>query len=225
MNEPEDLPESHLLQDTPTILGDLRRLLKIGYEFFKGFFLFRKEQKLVTVFGSSRFKDENPYCELAYAIAAKLADHGFGVMTGGGNGIMGAANKGAWDHGGRSLGATIKLPFEHTPNPYMHKLIWFYYFFVRKVMLVRYSVAYVIMPGGFGTLDEMSEAMTLIQTGKLKNFPIILVGTDYWKGFVSWIESTMIGHDAIAKEDLELFHVVDDPDEVVNLIVRQPLKG
>ncbi len=149
-----------------------------------------------------------------------IAQQGFVVVTGGGPGIMEAASRGAKDAGGKTLGANIILPFEQTPNPFIDRVVMFYYFFVRKVMLVKYSYAYIVMPGGLGTLDEMTEALTLIQTGKLYDFPVILVGREYWKGFTDWLETKPIAEGTVAAHDLKFFHVTDDPKEVVSILLK-----
>src|SRR6185503_4516582 len=172
----------------------------------------------VTVFGSARFREGHPYYDIARRVGAGLAREGFTVITGGGPGSMEAANRGAKDVGGTSIGCNIILPHEQTPNPYLDKVVTFYYFFVRKMMLVKYSYAFIILPGGFGTLDEMSEAVTLIQTGKLYDFPMILMGSDYWKGFLDWIHDSMLKEGAISPSDMEFLHLIDDPAEAIKKI-------
>jgi uncharacterized protein (TIGR00730 family) len=175
----------------------------------------------VSIFGSARTKPENPYYKMAEEIAAKLVRHGYGVISGGGPGIMEAANKGAFEQGGKSVGLNIRLPFEQFNNPYIDsdKLITFDYFFVRKVMFVKYSQGFIVMPGGMGTLDELFEAITLVQTQKISRFPIVLVGRSYWQGLLSWIEEVMLGQEAnISPEDLKLINIVDTPTEAVKVI-------
>jgi len=194
------------------------RLFRIMAEFVDGFETLSEIYPAVTIFGSARTQPEDTYYQLAETIAMGVAKAGFSVVTGGGPGIMEAANKGAAEVGGKSAGLNIKLPHEQEPNPYPNISLDFRYFFVRKVMLVRYSVAFVCLPGGFGTLDEFFEAITLIQTKKIKPCPVILVGSDYWKGLITWIENQQLGHGMISKEDLALFHVLDDPEHIVNLI-------
>ncbi len=194
------------------------RLFRIISEFVDGFEEMAKTYPGVAVFGSARVRPEDSYYQWAETIAHGLAKAGYSIITGGGPGIMEAANKGAWEQGAISAGLNIKLPHEQKPNPYTNVSLDFRYFFVRKVMLVKYAVAFVICPGGFGTLDEFTEAITLIQTRKIKPFPVILVGSDYWKGFVKWIEKTLLSAGMIAPEDLEIFHVLDDPDQVVETI-------
>jgi len=187
-------------------------------EFVKGFRALHFVGPTVTVFGSARFNEGHPYYELGRLIGRKLAQNGFNVMTGGGPGLMEAANRGAKEGGGYSIGCNIYLPHEQEPNPYLDRVVTFYYFFVRKVMLVKYSHAYVILPGGLGTLDEMSEALTLIQTGKLYDFPVVLVGKEYWKGFLDWVQNTLVAQGAISQNELTWVHVTDNPDEAVEPI-------
>lgn len=194
------------------------RAVRIFLECIRGFRALHFIGAAVTVFGSARFNEGHPYYELARKVGGAVAREGFTVMTGGGPGIMEAANRGCKEAGGYSVGCNIILPHEQAPNPYIDKLVTFYYFFVRKVMLVKYSYAYVILPGGFGTLDEMTEALTLIQTGKLYDFPVILVGKDYWKDFYVWVRDTLAIQGAISKEDLQLVQLTDDPAEVATII-------
>ncbi|MCM2323368.1 MAG: TIGR00730 family Rossman fold protein, partial [Oligoflexia bacterium] len=160
------------------------------------------------------------YYDLARQVGARLAREGFAVITGGGPGVMEAANRGAREAGGKSIGCNILLPHEQRPNPYLDQVVTFYYFFVRKVMLVKYSYAFIILPGGLGTLDEMSEAITLIQTGKLYDFPVILMGTEYWRGFREWLEGTLVSSGAVSREDLDFLHCTDDPEEMAAIIQR-----
>ena len=172
----------------------------------------------VTVFGSARTAAESPQYETARAIGQRLAEAGYAVITGGGPGIMEAANRGCREAGGLSVGCNIELPHEQGANQYVDLGIDFRYFFARKVMFVKYADAFVIMPGGFGTLDELFEALTLIQTGKVRHFPVILVGTDYWSGLLGWIRGTLVADGNVGPADLALLQVTDDPDEVVRLI-------
>jgi len=153
-------------------------------------------------------------------MARLLAQKGFSIITGGGPGIMEAANKGAAEAGGTSIGLNIRLPFEQVPNPYANLRINFKYFFIRKVMFVKFAVAYVILPGGFGTMDELFEALTLIQTRRIKSFPVVLMGSEYWRGLVDWLKNTMVAESNIAREDLDLIQVLDDPEEVVRHIQK-----
>jgi len=200
---------------------DSWKIFKIMSEFVEGFEKLSRIGPCVSIFGSARTKPENKYYELAEEIAYSLAIHGYGVITGGGPGIMEAGNKGASRGKGRSVGANIELEFEQDPNPYIDKdkLINFDTFFVRKTMFMKYSQGFIVLPGGFGTLDEMFEAITLIQTNKIGKFPIILVGKDYWAGLVDWIEKTMLNEEQnISPSDLNLFSVVDTAEEAVILI-------
>jgi uncharacterized protein (TIGR00730 family) len=201
--------------------ADSWAIFKVMGEFVEGFDKLAKIGPCVSIFGSARTAPDNHYYEMAVEIAAKLVRHGYGVITGGGPGIMEAGNKGAFLQGGKSVGLNIHLPFEQTHNHYIDrdKVIDFDYFFVRKTMFIKYSQGFVVMPGGFGTLDELFEAITLIQTKKIGKFPIILVGKDYWQGLISWIKDTMISKERNASpEDLDLFSVVDTPTEAVKVI-------
>ena len=172
----------------------------------------------VAIFGSARLKADNPYYALTETIARKLSDAGFGVLSGGGPGIMEAANKGALAGKSPSVGLNIVLPFEQGGNGYQDVSIQFQHFFTRKTMFVKHAAAYVVMPGGFGTLDELSEALTLIQTGKIRRFPVILVGSEFWSGLIDWIKTTLVNEKVISPGDVDLFKVIDDPDQVVAAI-------
>lgn len=216
--------EAQFLAGRHTRLGEAFRLLRIGIEFVRGFRALHWIGPAITVFGSARFGEGHPYYTLAREVGKALAREGFTVMTGGGPGIMEAANRGAKEAGGCSIGCNIILPHEQTPNPYLDRVVTFYYFFVRKVMLVKYSYAFIILPGGLGTLDEMSEAITLIQTGKLYDFPVILMGKDYWKGFHEWVQETLVGKGAVSQADLSTLHITDDPEEMIRL-VRNTVQG
>ena len=193
---------------------DSWRLFRIMGEFVQGFEDMQGVGKAVTIFGSARFKADHPYYEKAEKLARELAEAGYAVLTGGGPGIMEAGNKGAYEAGGRSFGLNIDLPHEQDPNPYQTDDIKFRYFFTRKVMLVKYSTAFVIFPGGFGTLDETFEALTLIQTKKIKPFPVYLIGVDYWQGLVAWLKNTPEVLGTISAEDLDLFKVLDDVSDI-----------
>ncbi|MDA9127376.1 TIGR00730 family Rossman fold protein [Flavobacteriaceae bacterium] len=197
-------------------------VFKIMGEFVEGYEKLAKIGPCVSIFGSARTKNDNPYYDLAERIAKRITDMGFGVITGGGPGIMEAANKGAFENGGTSVGLNIELPFEQQSNPYINKQnsIDFDYFFVRKVMFVKYAQGFVVMPGGFGTLDELFEAITLIQTKKVDKFPIILVGRSYWQGLYDWIKNTMAHERNISPEDLHLIELVDTEDEVVQILTN-----
>ena len=189
-------------------------------EFVNGFEKMSAIGPCVTIFGSARTKEDANYYQLTVSIAKKVSEAGYGIITGGGPGIMEAGNKGAHLAGGTSVGLNIELPFEQNDNPYIDddKSLDFDYFFVRKVMFVKYSQAFVVLPGGFGTLDELFEAITLIQTNKIGKFPIILVGKSFWKGLIEWIKHTMLNAGNISETDLDLIRIVDTEEEVVEII-------
>lgn len=199
---------------------DFWRLFRIMAEFVEGFSLMAQQQHLVSVFGSARSEPGSRYYVLAEQVAAELVKRGFNVLTGGGPGIMEAANKGCQAQGGASVGVNIDLPFEQSSNPYIDRgrLATFRHFFVRKVMFVKYAHGFVVLPGGFGTLDEFFEAVTLIQTNKTKPFPVILMGTEYWKGLIDWIRNTMVAHGTINESEMALFSLTDDPSEAATRI-------
>jgi uncharacterized protein (TIGR00730 family) len=201
--------------------GDSWRLFKIMSEFVDGFDAL-SEVKLpgVSIFGSARTSPDDKYYKITEEVSARLAEAGYAIITGGGPGIMEAANKGADSVDGVSIGLNISLPFEQEPNPFANLPLSFKYFFVRKVMFLKYAMAFIGMPGGFGTLDELFEALTLIQTRRIKSFPVILVGKDYWGGMVDWIKESLLKSGNVANEDLLIFDVLDDPDEIVNVIKR-----
>ena len=194
------------------------RVFRIMAEFVEGFDKLAMLGPCVTIFGSARTKPSAPEYKLAVKTARLLSKEGFGVITGGGGGIMEAGNRGAAEQGGESVGLNILLPFEQRPNEYIQTLINFHYFFVRKVMFVKYCHGAIIMPGGFGTMDELCEVLTLVQTKKVHRFPIILMDTKFWDGLVDWFKATMIKRGTISSEDLKLFHVTDDPKEAVRII-------
>ncbi len=201
--------------------NDSWQIFKVMSEFVEGFEKMNKIGPSVTIFGSARTKKDTAHYKLAQKIAKKLAKEGFGIITGGGPGIMEAANKGAQKGGGASAGLNIVLPFEQQANPYIDadKVVDFKYFFVRKVMFVKYAQAFVVLPGGFGTLDELFEALTLIQTKKIEKFPVILVDTNFWEGLITWLrEKLQKEYQYIGPNDLDLIHLTDDPDEVVKII-------
>jgi uncharacterized protein (TIGR00730 family) len=195
-------------------------IFKVMSEFVEGFEKLAKIGPCVTIFGSARIKPTNPYYQMAEEIAEQLVLQGYGVITGGGPGIMEAGNKGAHKAGGKSVGLNIYLPHEQKGNIYIDpdKLITFDYFFVRKVMFVKYSQGFIVMPGGFGTLDELSEALTLIQTKKIGRFPIVMVGKKFWAGMMDWIKTTLVEEKMISPEDLELINLVDKPEDAVAVI-------
>ncbi|WP_274474532.1 LOG family protein [Mangrovimonas aestuarii] len=201
--------------------NDSWAIFKIMGEFVNGFEKMSQIGPCVSVFGSARTKPNDKYYKLTEEVAKKIVENGYGIITGGGPGIMEAGNKGAHLGGGTSVGLNIDLPFEQHDNPYIDsdKVLDFDYFFVRKVMFVKYSQGFVVMPGGFGTLDELFEAMTLIQTHKIEPFPIILVGKDYWSGLLDWIKNTLLDtFNNISAEDLNLINLVDTPQEVIEIL-------
>jgi len=199
---------------------DTWRVFRIMGEFVEGFDELATVTRGVAIFGSARTPPDSPYYAAAQETAALLAHAGFSVITGGGPGIMEAANRGALEAMGTSIGCNIELPFEQRPNPYQTRSLKFKYFFVRKTMFVKYSNAFVIFPGGFGTLDELFEALTLIQTHKINNFPVILFGSEYWRGMLDWLEGAMLKSKYIGKEDRGLLHLTDSPAEVVEIVHR-----
>ncbi|HMO34574.1 MAG TPA: TIGR00730 family Rossman fold protein [Gemmatales bacterium] len=199
------------------------RACRIFWEFIKGFRTLHFVGPCVTVFGSARFDEAHPYYQQARECGAQLAKAGFSVMTGGGPGIMEAANRGAKDAGGKSIGCNIVLPHEQKPNPYLDKFIEFKYFFVRKVMLVKYSYAFVICPGGFGTLDELFETATLIQTGKINNFPLVLLGKSYWEPMLDFLKK-MVAAKTITQGDYDRLLVTDSVEEAVQSITHVATK-
>ncbi len=201
-------------------LGESWRLFKILGEFVDGVEALHDLGPAVSIFGSARTKPEDPYYKKAERIAELFVKNKFAVITGGGGGIMEAANKGAAKAGGPSVGLNIKLPFEQKPNPFADNQLEFKYFFIRKVMFIKYAAAFVGMPGGFGTLDEVFETMTLIQTKRVRPFPVILVGSDYWAGLVDWIKARLKDNGLISPEDMDLFQVIDDPEEVVSVVKK-----
>ncbi len=221
-NDEEKIRKAFASKDWNDIkASDSWMIFKIMGEFVEGFEKMSRIGPCVSVFGSARTKPENKYYKLAEEISFKLVREGYGVITGGGPGIMEAGNKGAKAGGGKSVGLNIVLPFEQSHNTFIDndKLISFDYFFVRKTIFLKYSQGFIALPGGFGTLDELFEAITLVQTNKIAHFPIVLVGREYWEGMMAWIKSTMLAEEKnISPEDLDLFHVVDTADEAVRVI-------
>jgi hypothetical protein len=213
-----DARKNYLIDDLN--IQESWRLFRILAEFVEGFDSMIDAPAAVTFFGSARSVETDPGYVNARGLARKLAGQGFAIITGGGPGVMEAANRGAQEGGGMSIGLNIDLPFEQVPNPYIDKLVHFRYFFVRKVIFVKYSMAFVIMPGGFGTMDELFEALTLIQTHKIAPFPVFLVGSDYWGGLITWVKDKMVAQGMISPEDLYMLHVVDSHEEVVDEINR-----
>jgi len=214
------MPKAHPVPDLE-MMEDPWRIFRIMSEFVDGF----EEMKYVggravSIFGSSRIAPTHKYYKAAERTAFLLVKAGYTVITGGGPSLMEAANKGAAEAGGKSIGLNIDLPFEQKPNPYINHLINFHYFFARKVCFVKYAKAFVMFPGGYGTLDELSESITLIQTKRMDQFPVILYGSDYWKGLVDWFAGKMLHENCIAAEDLDIIQVVDTPEDVIKIIKK-----
>jgi uncharacterized protein (TIGR00730 family) len=220
---PPGLTQDEQLLETPRqdefTHTDTWRVFRIMGEFVEGFDELASVTRGVSIFGSARTPADHPEYKLAQKTAACLARAGFAVITGGGPGIMEAANRGALEAGGLSIGCNIELPFEQKPNPYLTRYLKFKYFFVRKTMFVKYSTAFIIFPGGYGTLDELFEALTLIQTRKIKNFPVVLFGSAYWNGMMRWLTDVMLKEGKITERELRLLHVTDSPDEAVEIVV------
>ena len=223
----ELLLESAVLPERPDALRktDPWRVLRIMAEFVEGFEKLGDVQDAVAMFGSARVLPDDPQYGVAVETARLLAQAGFPIITGGGPGIMEAANRGAVEGDGLSIGCNIELPHEQGTNAFVRRSMYFRFFFVRKMMLAKYSMAFVVFPGGYGTLDELFEALTLIQTGKMSVFPVVLVGRAYWQGLVDWLRNTMVAEGKVSPEDLELFHVTDDPHEVVRIIRHAKQQG
>jgi uncharacterized protein (TIGR00730 family) len=198
---------------------DTWRVFRIMGEFVEGFDELATLTRGISIFGSARTRTDDPDYQAARETAALLARAGFAVITGGGPGVMEAANRGAFEAGGLSIGCNIELPFEQNSNPYLTKGLKFKYFFVRKMMFVKYSLGFIIFPGGFGTLDELFEALTLIQTKKIRNFPVVLYGSVYWRGLLDWIGDFAMKEGKVTEQDLKLLHLTDSPAEVVKIIV------
>ena len=218
-----DPHEGVFLQGPHSRLKELQQLVRIFFEALRGYRALHFVGPCVTVFGSARFSEGHPYYQLAREVGAKLAGIGFTVITGGGPGLMEAANRGAKEAGGKSVGCNITLPKEQKPNPYLDKWVEFRYFFIRKLMLAKYSYAFIAMPGGFGTTDEFFEIATLLQTGKIQDFPLILVGKDYWGPLLELFKKSMLKQGAIDSLDLDLFIVTDSPDQAVSYIQKNTI--
>src|SRR4051812_18265421 len=219
------ITEDQKLLETPTggdefTRTDPWRVMRIMGEFIEGFDTLASVRKGVTIFGSARTHPDDPQYIAAQECARILAQAGYAIITGAGPGIMEAANKGAKEGGGRSIGCNIELPFEQGANPYVDTLVNFRYFFVRKTMFIKYSNAFIIFPGGFGTLDEAFEALTLIQTGKLYQFPVIMFGRHYWAGLIRWLQSRVLGEEKISAGDLDLILLTDDPEEAAHAVIE-----
>ena len=217
LTTPAERADEIFLEGPRSRLDEFVTLLRVMRDFLRGYRVLHFVGPCVTVFGSARVKIDNPYYELARKIGAAVARLGFTVMTGGGPGLMEAANRGAKEIGGRSVGCSIELPVEQKPNAYLDRCVTMHYFFVRKALLVKYSYAFVIMPGGAGTLDEMFEALTLIQTGKIKNFPIVIMGTDYWRELIAFINK-MAGLGMISPRDVDLIFATDSIEQAIEHI-------
>ena len=216
--------EQRFLQGPQTRRFELFRLVRIMRELLYGFRALHFAGPCVTVFGSARFPEEHMYYDLGRRLGAELARAGFTVMTGGGPGIMEASTRGAKEAGGSTIGCNIKLPREQQPNPYLDRFLEFRYFFVRKVMLVKYSYAFVALPGGYGTLDELFECATLVQTGKIKQFPLVLMGRAFWEPMIEFLRTRMVAEGTIDQADLDRFIVTDDPSEAVKRISEVGMK-
>lgn len=199
-------------------IGDVWRVFRIMAEFAESFETLAQYSNAVTVFGSARTPANHPRYKKARELGKRIAREGMPVFTGGGPGIMEAANRGAFEESGQSIGLNIELPLEQKPNPYLTECLNFRYFFVRKVMLIKYSIAFVIFPGGFGTLDELFESLTLIQTKRIRSFPVILFGSEYWQGMIDWLKSEVLESGNISSRNLDLFHVTDSLDEAIDII-------
>jgi len=211
--------DQYLLGDDPhSFWRDWLRGYKIWREFRKGFAALRGVERCITIFGSARFTPENPYYHLARDTAKLLGGQGYSIMTGGGPGIMEAANRGAKESGACSIGCAITLPREEKNNPYLDIALSFDYFFIRKVMLLKYAQGFVLLPGGFGTMDELFETLTLIQTKKINNFPVIAMGSAYWSQFLPAIKETMSTHQTIDAQDMDFIHITDDPAQVLSIL-------
>jgi uncharacterized protein (TIGR00730 family) len=211
----------HLLKGPGGYFNDLWRSFRIWREFRNGFTKLGNLRNCVTFYGSARFKEDNPFYKLAYETAYTVGKAGYPVITGGGGGIMEASNKGAKDAGALSIGCNIQLPSEQKPNAYTDISLNFHYFFVRKVMLMKYSRAFVLFPGGFGTMDEIFETATLIQTSKICNFPIVVMGSEYWKNLRPFLDRTMLEYGTIDEKDLAFIRMTDDPKEALDIIRTQ----
>ena len=212
--------EKQFVVDDITV-KDTWRMFNIIAEFVDGFDVMPEVYPAVTIFGSSRSKPQSSTYKTTVRMAQLLTENGFNVISGGGPGVMEAANKGAAEAGGKSVGLHIQLPNEQQPNKYANVRLDFKYFFIRKVMFVKYAVAYIIMPGGFGTLDELFEALTLIQTERIRSFPVILMDSRFWSGLAEWVKGTLIKEKTISESDLEIFRVVDTPEEAMAIIKRR----
>ncbi|HQO13837.1 MAG TPA: TIGR00730 family Rossman fold protein [Smithellaceae bacterium] len=213
------MEEKQYLTDSLSI-EESWRIFRIMAEFVDAIETLSKIRNAVSIFGSARVKPEDAYYKKTEELARLLVQGGFAVITGGGPGIMEAANKGATEAGGQSVGMNIRLPFEQKPNPYANLQIDYKYFFIRKVMFVKYALAYIILPGGYGTMDELFEALTLIQTKRIRSFPLILMGSEYWQGLLNWLKEKMLAEGKILSADLELIQIFDEPQDVYKHIKK-----
>ncbi|MGA3243550.1 MAG: TIGR00730 family Rossman fold protein [Bacteroidota bacterium] len=231
MDTPPGITEHDVKQDIQlrsliSAQDDVWRIFRVMSEFVDGFTVLSKQENLVSIFGSARTEPGSPYYKLAEQVSRELVKRGFNILTGGGPGVMEGANKGAREQGGASVGANIELPHEQDSNRYIdrNRLVTFRHFFVRKVMFVKYAHGFIVLPGGFGTLDEFFEAITLIQTKKTRSFPVILMGSAYWNGLIDWIRKVVVPAGNISPEDMSLFRVEDDPAkaaEIVDVFYRE----
>jgi len=217
--------EKKFLQGRQNRAEELESAVRYFLEFLKGFESLEITPPAVTVFGSARFDESSRYYQLARQMGRRLAEAGYTVITGGGPGIMEAANRGAREAGGLSVGCNIKLAMEQQPNAYVDRFVQFDHFFVRKVMLVKYSSAFVVLPGGFGTLDEVFETLTLMQTREIEQFPVVLMGTVFWARMRAFVEESLLAERTIDPQDMDLFHMTDSPEEAVSIIVKSDSEG
>jgi len=219
-DEPARTPDEELLVGPPEVATDPMRILRMRRELEMGFATLADVEHGVTIFGSARTHSDDPEYRQAVEVARRLGRAGYAIITGGGSGIMAAANEGARDVGALSIGLAIDLPFDEPENPWIDRPLHFHYFFTRKVMFVRYASAFVVFPGGFGTLDELFEALTLIQTRKIRTFPLVLVGSAYWTPLLAWLREHVLREGKISASDLDLFTIVDDAEDVVRIVTE-----
>jgi uncharacterized protein (TIGR00730 family) len=216
-----DFSRSQITYSAPyraRFVADVAMFFRIAFQFWRGFHFLRNTRRAVTVFGSARTPDDHPYCQIAYEISRDIASHGIAIVTGGGGAIMQAANRGAHEAGAPSIGINIEIAREQHLNPFVTRSLKCRYFFVRKVLLCRYSEAFVVLPGGFGTLDELFEIITLIQTKKMHTRPVVLIGTEYWKGLLDWAKEVLIRDGMITAEELSRLRVVDSSEEALRIL-------
>jgi uncharacterized protein (TIGR00730 family) len=219
--ENRDLSRSHISYSAPyraRFIADVALFFRISFQFWRGFHFLRNTKRAVTVFGSARTPDDHPYCKIAYEVSRDIASHGIAIITGGGGAIMQAANQGAFEKGAPSIGINIEIEREQHLNPFLNASLKCRYFFVRKVLLCRYSEAFVVLPGGFGTLDELFEIVTLVQTRKMKPRPVVLIGREYWSGLLDWAKSVLIRDGMITEEELSRLKVVDTSEEALKVL-------